>query len=156
MSGVQDVSGGMEVRRNGDTVGLPHSESDGTLLENATVQPGDVVAYDGTTISQAGEGDEIVGVLVSYEVYGASHQGEKIDSDVDANVAVRGNYKARVSGDVSAGDALGSIDNTNGTDTDAGEFGSASLANSNSLGLSARAVEVYTDGSGQHWAEVAL
>lgn len=156
MAGVQHVDGGDEVRRHGDTVGVPHSESDGTLVSNAAVQPGDAVAYDGTSISQATQGDEIFGVLVNYQVYGDSTDGHKIRGDVDATVAVRGNHKARVSGDVSAGDALGSVDDTNGTDTDNGEFGSASLTNSNSDGLAARAVEVYTDGDGQHWAEVAL
>ncbi|AGM11342.1 hypothetical protein M199_gp012 [Halogranum tailed virus 1] len=156
MAGVQDTLPGAEVRRNGDTVGLPHGESDGTLLSNATVQPGDAVAYDGTSISKATEGDVVVGILVNYEVYGASHQGEKIKGDVDANVAVGGSYKGKVSGEVTAGMALGSIDNTNGTDPNDGELGDASLANSNSDGLSARAVEVYTDGDGQDWAEVVF
>lgn len=158
MTGLQDTGAGNETRRHGHTVGVPHSEDDGTPLANAAVSPGDAVTLDGSgEIAQAGEGDDILGVLVNYSVYGdSSYDGPRIKGDTDATVAVNGTYKARVSGGVSAGDALAAIDATNGSDADPGEFGVAGLTNSNEAGLSARAVEVYTDSSGQHWAEVAL
>lgn len=152
MAGLQDTLAGSETRRNGDTVGIAHGESDGTLLENATVQPGDVVAVDGSgNIKQAAEGDIVVGVLVNYDVYGASHQGEQIKGDVDANVAVQGTYKARASANVAAGSALGAPDVTNGAS--AGEFDDSGQTNSSDQGF--RAIEVYNDGS-QDWVEVRL
>lgn len=147
MAGLQDTLAGSETRRNGDTVGVPHAEADGTLLSNATVQPGDVVAIDTDTgeLAQADSADatvdDVLGVLVNYDVYGASHQGEKIKGDVDANVAVQGTYKAKADGTAVAGGYVSA-----GTGP-AGEFTS---------GSDFRVVDEYTDSDSQQWVEVVL
>lgn len=154
MTGVEDVDPGMEVRRGGETVGVPHPIADGTRLSDlgsSDPQPGDAVTYDGTDIAKATEGDEVFGILVNYGVYGASHQDEQIKGNEPATVAVAGQYKVRVGADVSAGDALGGPDETNATAAAPGELDAASKAASNDAGLAARAVEVSADGD---YAEV--
>jgi hypothetical protein len=141
MAGLSDTPEGGETRRYGNTVGVPHGESDGTALADASVQPGDAVTIDSGVLAKAGTGDAILGVLVNYDVYGASHRGELISGDVDATVAVQGTYKARADSDLSAGDSAGL------GDTD-GHFG-----NVDDQGF--RVVETYNDGS-QDWVEVVL
>lgn len=141
MAGLSDTPEGGETRRYGNTVGVPHGEDDGTALADAAVQPGDAVTISGGVLAQAGTGDIILGVLVNYDVYGASHRGELIAGDVDATVAVQGTYKARADSDLSAGDSAGL------GDTD-GHFG-----NVDDQGF--RVVETYNDGS-QDWIEVVL
>lgn len=154
MAGLEDTDPGAETRRYGDTVGLPHSVSDGTPVDNATVQPGDAVTVDGSgNIAQAAEGDVVVGVLVNYTVYGDSNNnGPFVDGAYDATVAVNGTYKAHASGNVVVGSALGAPDVTNGAS--AGELDDAGQTNTSDQGF--RAVDVYTDSSGQDWAEVSL
>jgi hypothetical protein len=118
MAGLEDTENGAETRRYGATVGLPHGESDGTLVSNAAVQPGDAVSLNGSgEIEQAGSSDTIVGVLVNYSVSGASHREEQIKGNTDATVAVQGTVRARSDGNLSAGDSAGVAA------SDAGAFG---------------------------------
>lgn len=153
MAGLEDTDPGAETRRHGKTVGIPHGEADGTQVDNAAVQPGDAVTVDGSgNIAQAAEGDVVVGVLVNYTVYGDSNNaGPYIDAAYDATVAVSGTYKARVSGNVTGGSALGAPDVSNGAA--AGEFDDDGQTNTDDQGF--RAVDVYNDGT-QDWAEVSL
>jgi hypothetical protein len=141
MAGLSDTPDGGETRRHGNTVGVPHGEDDGTALANAAVQPGDAVTISGGVLAQAGDGDTILGVLVNYDVFGASHRGEQIAGDVDATVAVQGTYKARADSDLSAGDSAGV------GDTD-GHFG-----NVDDQGF--RVVDTYSDGA-EYYVEVVL
>jgi len=141
MAGLSDTPDGGETRRYGNTVGVPHGESDGTALAEAAVQPGDAVTIDGGVLAQAGDGDDIIGVLVNYDVFGASHRGELIAGDVDATVGVQGTYKARADSDLSAGDSAGV------GDTD-GHFG-----NVDDQGF--RVVDSYSDGA-EYYVEVVL
>lgn len=118
MAGLADTENGAETRRYGDTVGLPHGESDGTLVSNASVQPGDAVSLNGSgEIEQAGSSDTIIGVLVNYSVFGSSHREEQIKGNTDATVAVQGTVRARSDGNLSAGDSAGVAA------SDAGAFG---------------------------------
>lgn len=153
MAGLEDTDPGAETRRYGDTVGLPHSVSDGTPVDNATVQPGDAVTVDGSgNIAQATEGDVVVGVLVNYTVYGDSNNnGPFVDGAYDATVAVNGTYKAHASGSVSVGSALGAPD-TSGS-ADPGEFADSGQTPVSDQGF--RAVDVYDEG-GQRYVEVSL
>jgi len=147
MAGLSDTPEGGETRRNGDTVGVPHGVPDGTRLDELSgatePEPGDVVKINGSgNVEKASTDDIIFGVLVNYgNVYGASHQGEQIDGDVDANVAVQGTYKAKADSDLSAGDSAGLGDT-------AGHFG-----DNDDQGF--RVVDTYDDGS-QDWVEVVL
>ena len=150
MAGLSDTPEGGETRRNGDTVGVPHTESDGTRLENAAIQPGDAVGINGSgnlALADSNSSISAIGVLVNYgNVYGASHQGEQIDADVDANVAVQGTYKVKVDADAAAGGTVGTPDaSVNGQD--AGQLDSAAS--------DFRVIETYDDGP-QSWAEVVL
>lgn len=145
MAGLQDTLAGSETRRNGDTVGLPHAVPDGTSLDslsgNDQPEPGDVVAFDGSNIVKADSttDTDVIGVLVNYDVYGASHQGEKVKGDVDANVAVQGTYKAKADGTATRGGYV-SAGTTEGQFTDGTDF---------------RVVDVSTEDS-QQYVEVVL
>jgi len=116
MAGIEDTPEGGETRRYGNTIGVPHTESDDTRLENAAIEPGSVVGIDSSgnlAKADADAGIELIGVLVNYPVYGASHQGERIKGDVDATVAVQGTYAAQaVSGALSPGDLAGVADSS--------------------------------------------
>lgn len=94
----EDIDAGDETRRNGDYVGFPHSNGDGSALDSASPQPGVPVALDGsgeiTTVSGDGTSD-VVGVLSNYDVYG-DFENQKI-SDNDANIKFRGEVKADLS-----------------------------------------------------------
>jgi hypothetical protein len=129
MAGIEDTPEGGETRRYGNTIGVPHTESDDTRLENAAIEPGSVVGIDDSgnlAKADANAGIEVIGVLVNYPVYGASHQGEQIKGDVDATVAVQGTYAAQaVSGAVSPGDLAGVAD-TSKTGEEAGRLVSGS------------------------------
>ena len=154
MAGLSDTPEGGETRRNGDTVGLPHAVPDGTRLEDLSgddqPEPGMAVTYDGTNISKAATGDDIIGVLVNYgNVYGASHQGEKIDGDVDATVAVSGTYSARAEGSVFSGGESGVTGVGSHADGNNGEFGI-----NEDQGF--RVVDVDTSPSGYDLIEVLL
>lgn len=128
MAGIEDTPEGGETRRYGNTIGVPHTESDDTRLENAAIEPGSVVGIDDSgdlAKADANVGIEVIGVLVNYPVYGASHQGEQIKGDVDATVAVQGTYAAQaVSGAVSPGDLAGVADSSGSGE--AGRFVSGS------------------------------
>jgi len=76
MAGIEDTPEGGETRRYGNTIGVPHTESDDTRLENAAIEPGSVVGIDSSgnlAKADADAGIELIGVLVNYPVYGASH-----------------------------------------------------------------------------------
>lgn len=104
---------GDETRRNGDYVGLPHTTS-----EDGTGGPveGKPVTFDGSTISEAavdggGTGDNIFGVLYTYQYFGdSSRDGPYIRTERNATVKTSGTVVVDL-GDVSAspseGDALG-------------------------------------------------
>jgi len=94
MANFEDIDAGDEARKNGDYVGFPHGNADGTLLSDASPQPGVPVTYDGTSISLVtGDGtDTVAGILSNYDVYG-DFQNQKV-SDTDGNVKFRGEVKA--------------------------------------------------------------
>lgn len=105
---------GDETRRNGDYVGLPH-----TTDEDGSNGPdeGELVTFDGTTISTAavpgdGTGDELFGVLYTYQYFGDTQAGRdpKLRTDRNATVKTSGTVVVDVSGlavSVSEGDVLG-------------------------------------------------
>lgn len=131
MAGIEDTPEGGETRRYGNTIGVPHTESDDTRLENAAIEPGSVVGInDSGDLAKADSNTsskiEVIGVLVNYPVYGASHQGERIKGDVDATVAVQGTYAAQaVSGELSPGDLAGVSDSSD-SNVEAGRLASGS------------------------------
>ena len=95
----EDIDVGDEARRNGDYVGFPHSNADGTALDSASPQPGVPVTLDGNgdielvgTTSGTPAADTVVGILSNYDVYG-DFENQKI-SDNDANIKFRGEVKA--------------------------------------------------------------
>lgn len=145
MAGLQDTLAGSETRRHGDTVGLPHAVPDGTRIDslsgNDQPEPGDVVGYDGSKIVKADSttDTDIIGVLVNYSTYGASHQVEKVKGDTDATVAVQGTYKAKADDGISGGSYVGA-------GTTEGQF---------ATGSDFRVVDSYDDGT-QNWVEVVL
>jgi len=150
MAGLQDTPDGGETRRHGNTVGVPHGETDGTELENAAIQPGDVVGIDGSgtlALADSDAGVEILGVLINYSVFGASNRGAQIDGDVDATVGVQGTYRAKAnSGDLSAGDLAGAP-NSSAVGENAGQLTS---------GSDIRVVEVDGTPSGFDAVEIVL
>ena len=85
----EDLDAGDETRRNGDYVGFPHPDADGTDLSAVTIPQGSVVTYDGTDLADVtGDGtDPVAGVLANYDVYGDTGQ-EKVKGE--ANVKYRG------------------------------------------------------------------
>lgn len=149
MAGLEDTLEGSETRRHGDTVGVPHGESDGTRLDNAAIEPGEVVGIDGGVLAKADSnaGVEIIGVLANYPVFGATHQDEQIKGDVDATVGVQGTRSAKaVSGALSAGDLAGVSDSTEAT----GEAGRLTS------GSEYRVVEVDTTPADHDLVEIVL
>lgn len=87
----EGLDAGDETRRNGDYVGFPHPDADGTALDSVSIPQGVPVAYDGTVLSEVadvtGTGPDIAGILANYDVYGDTGQ-EKVAGD--ANVKMRG------------------------------------------------------------------
>jgi len=84
----EDLDAGDETRRNGDYVGLPHPDGDGTDLDNVTIPQGAPVTYDGTGLAESTtDVDEIAGVLSNYDVYGDTGK-ERVGPE--ANVKFRG------------------------------------------------------------------
>lgn len=108
----EDLDAGDETRRNGDYVGFPHPDADGTALDSVTISRGRVVAYDGTDLAEVtgDNSDDVAGVLANYNVHGDTGS-EEVSGD--ANVKVRGAVKADLtayadgSATVSVGSTLG-------------------------------------------------
>lgn len=89
----EGLDAGDETRKNGDYVGFPHPDADGTALDNVTIPQGRVVTYDGTDLGEVvGDGtSNVAGVLANYDVSGDTGQ-EEVHGD--ANVKVRGEVLA--------------------------------------------------------------
>lgn len=82
------LDAGDETRRNGDYVGLPHPDADGTAVDSLTVPRGRLVTYDGTDIAEVTtDASDIAGVVANYDVYGDTGQ-EEVKGD--ANVKTSG------------------------------------------------------------------
>ena len=97
-----DLDAGDEARHTGDRVGFPHAVSDGTALEDAGLDEGVPVTFDGTDIAEVGGGtadgtEDVAGILFTLPVYGDSNYGPLVRGDRDATVAVRGQYVADLS-----------------------------------------------------------
>jgi hypothetical protein len=109
----EGLDAGDETRRNGDYIGFPHPDGDGTALDSVSVPVGVPVTYDGTNIAEAtASASDIVGVTYAYDVYGDTGQ-EKI-SDNDVTVKTSGSVLADLSGiGVTAGDG-GTVHGNNG------------------------------------------
>lgn len=112
-----NAQAGDETRANGDFVQLPDPdvEEDGTNAVGAGVP----VAYDGSTITPAaingsGGGDDVVGVLYTYQYFGdSSRNGPFIDTTREPTVMTRGAVVADLS-DVAATPAAGDVLGPNG------------------------------------------
>lgn len=84
----EDLDAGDESRRNGDTIGYPHPDGEGTALDSVTIPQGAPVTYDGTDLAEStATGDDMVGILANYNVYGDTGQEEV---KANANVRTRG------------------------------------------------------------------
>lgn len=102
----EDLDAGDETRRNGDYVSFPHGDGDGTALSGVTIPQGAPVYHDGTNLVEAtADSDEIIGVLANYDVDGDTGQ-EVIGPD--ANVKMRGEVIADLSGWGGTGPSVGS------------------------------------------------
>lgn len=139
-----DLDFGDETRGEAlQTVGLPHGAA-----EDGSGGPdeGMAVTVDGGNIVAATQGDNVVGVLYTYQYFGdSSRDGPYVRTDRDATVAVGGKFKAYVGSGVVAGDALAPDDDG------AGVLGPAGDASSNLVALS-DAKEQDED----HYAEVLV
>jgi hypothetical protein len=88
----EDLDAGDETRRNGDYVAFPHPDSEGDALSGVSIPQGAPVTYDGTNLAEStANGDEIVGILSNYGVYGDTGN-EKVGPE--ANVKMRGEVLA--------------------------------------------------------------
>lgn len=103
------LDAGDETRRNGDYVGLPHADSDGTARDSVTVDTGQLVGYDGSNITKVtASGNDIFGVVYAYDVYGDTGQEEISDNDVTVKTSGTAIVDFSDWGTTpSAGDALG-------------------------------------------------
>lgn len=107
----EDLDPGDETRRNGDEIGFPHPDADGTAIDSVTIARGRVVAYDGTDLAEVtgDNSDAPAGVLKNYNVADDEVYGE-------ATVKTRGAVKADLTAyaDGSATVAVGSSLGANG------------------------------------------
>lgn len=91
----EGLDSGDESRRFGDYVALPHPDSSGTALDSVTIPQGVPVTYDGTDIAESTVvGDDIVGILANYRVYGTTGSQKVKDK---ANIKMRGEALADLS-----------------------------------------------------------
>lgn len=137
---------GDEVRGEAlQTVGLPHGSTQASDLPEGTA-----VAWDSGAdeIVAATDGDDVIGVLYTYQYYG---ENNSIRTDRNATVAVGGKVKARCHDDVVVGAvAVGA----NGAD---GELeSSAASPESNFTALSDAQAQDDRFGTSTHYAEVLL
>lgn len=144
----EDLGYGDETRRNGDYVGLPHDEASGGT---SAADEGEAVAVDGSgNIKQAEDGDNIVGVLYTYQYFHEANAGDAIDQDREATVKTQGTVKAKVASTVSAGDSLN-------TDTaGASNAGVFSEVNGSADGPFVALQDATEDADGNYYAEVLL
>lgn len=144
----EDLGYGDETRRNGDYVGLPHDQDAGTT---SAADEGEAVAIDGSgNIKQAEDGDNIVGVLYTYQYYHDADTGSTIDQDRDATVKTQGTVKAKVASSVEAGNSLNT--DTDGS-SDAGVF---SEVNGSADGPFVALQDATEDADENYYAEVLL
>lgn len=102
------LDAGDETRRNGDYVGLPHADADGTARDSVTVETGQLVGFDGADIAKVtASGNDIVGVVYAYDVYGDTGQEEVSDNDVTVKTSGTAIVDFSDWTGVSAGDVLG-------------------------------------------------
>jgi len=86
----EDLDAGDETRRNGDYVGLPHGQGDGTDLADVNIPQGVPVTYGGdpAVLSEAtAVSDDIAGILANYDVSGDTG---KETVGAEATVKMRG------------------------------------------------------------------
>jgi hypothetical protein len=142
------LSYGDETRRNGDYVGIAHSE--GGSIEGA-VRRGQPVVISGGVIAAASDtsGDAVVGVLSNYPRAGDSggpSDPAPITGGQPATVKTSGTVKAEVDSAVSAGDVLGV--NASGVLDDS--------AGTSYVALSDAVEDDRDDGTTTHYADVLL
>lgn len=101
----EDLDAGDETRRNGDYVGFPHPDADGTALDSVDIPQGAPVLHDGTDLAEAtADADEVIGILANYDVYGDTGN-EKVAGD--ANVKMRGEVIADLTNWAGTGPTVG-------------------------------------------------
>lgn len=114
-----NAKAGDESRRNGDYIGFPTSETNDKRLSGVSVAKGVPATLNAdnelaaAAIDGAGGGDNIIGVVYEYDVYGGnqgSGNEELVDADSDATVKTRGAVYAdlsEIAASPSVGDSLG-------------------------------------------------
>jgi hypothetical protein len=151
-----DLDYGDETRRNGDYVGLPHDQDQSNGSSDATndVAEGMAVTVDAQgNIAAAEDGENVVGVLYTYQYYEDGQTGESIDQDRNATVKTQGTVKAYVASDTAAGEAL-APDSTN---EDAGVLANTNgSANTSNIVALSDAKQQDVDGTTRYYAEVLL
>jgi hypothetical protein len=107
-----DIDYGDETRGEAlQTVALPHDSSSASDLPEGTA-----VTWDSNNdvITAATDGDDVLGILYTYQYYAGNSGGSQIRTDRKATVAVGGKVKARVHTDVVPGAVAVGANGSNG------------------------------------------